>query len=510
MAVERAGDGERGIGGGGMNAIGTARMDGETTRREGRMERVGARRFAGFGGVSFGYDVAVVGGALGALAKDLNMNSGERGAAVGAAKFGAAMGAFGGAAAMRCFGRTRAAVMIVGTCSTVGAIACWAFVEASRSVAGFALGRIVLGVPVGALAVIVPAYTGESVDASSRGAVGASYELSVCAGMILANALTWFKPSKSLGLVLVSPIVLGFWSSIAFATCPESARWLLGRGDVEGARDALRASGRDENAVDAEIETLRAEVDDIDDAGFGKSLVDSVVGGMREAMEGEEYRAVRIALALALFNQLNASTSIINYSPRVLRNIVQAKGGTTSPSGEFDAFNLYTGLIVLCKTAGVAASIIYVDKFGRRPLLILGSVAAGSGLTFACFGYAVNSFAVTLVGMCAFILAYSVSFASVFWVLVSEFFSMRTKSACTALVTATLFVSGAISDLIFPVLLASTGAFTFAVYASMCFASALFVHVYVPETARLSLREVQALLGRKPSAYARVELGQMY
>ena len=67
--------------------------------------------------------------------------------------------------------------------------------------------------------------------------------------MALANALTWFSPQKTLGLVLFSPAVLGFWSAIVFAMSVESPRWLFRRGDENGARDALRATGADAATV---------------------------------------------------------------------------------------------------------------------------------------------------------------------------------------------------------------------------------------------------------------------
>lgn len=466
-------------------------------------------RFAAFGGLSFGHDVALVAGVLRTLSRSLGLSALERGVVVGATKVGAALGAFGGAALMRSRGRPFAAAIIVGTCETAGAVASWMFASAAHSVAGLALSRIVLGVPIGALAVIVPVYIGENAHTRTRGAVGASYELSLCAGMILANALTWFRPAESLDVVLLSPAVVGFWCAIAFATAPESARWLVRRGDVDGARDALRRSGRDASEAEEELAEITTESDAmVDDANFWSALVDATMGGVREAISGEEKRAVRLALALACFNQLNASTSVINYTPRVLRNIVAANGRSVgADAADMDVYNLYTGLVVLFKTTGVAASMFYVDSIGRRPLLIFGSVAAGGGLTIACVGYAWNSVVVTLLGICLFILAYSMSFASIFWVVVSEFFSMRAKSSCAALVTATLFVSGAISDLLFPVLLSHTGAATFAVYAVVCFVSALFAYVNVPETARKPLRDVQNLLRDGQSRYVVVSSG---
>ena len=469
-----------------------------TTTTTTRRSSAHAYRFALVGGLSFGYDLALVGGILHAMRDALGMSAGARGAVVGAVKVGAIVGAFVGAGSMRSAGRRWAAVTTTAACSLVGGGTTWAFARWT-SVGGIAFGRMVLGVGIGALAVIAPAYCGECSEASVRGAVGASYELSVCAGMVLANAMTWWKPEKTYGLLLLSPGVVGFWSSMAFAMTRESPRWLVRRGMEDEARAALREAGADERAVEEEIGEIMAEERAMgaggeDDVSFMRAFRDAVVDGAREAFDGDEKRAVRLALALAVFNQMCASTSVINYSSSVLRNVARATSGTTDES--MDVYNLYTSLLIVCKTGGVVASISMVDRVGRRPLLFIGSIASGLSLGVVCFGYAVYSVALTLLGMCAFMLAFASSFASIYWIVVSEIFSMRAKRSAIAFVTAALFASGALSDLIFPSLLASMGAVTFALYSWVCFAAAAFVHAYVPETARKPLADVQAMLKR--------------
>jgi len=468
-----------------------------TTRRS----SAHAYRFALVGGCSFGYDLALVGGILRAMRDALGLDAGARGAIVASAKAGAIIGAFVGAGWMRRAGRRWAATTTTAACSLAGSATTWVFARWT-SVGGIAFGRMVLGVGIGALAVIAPAYCGECSEASVRGAVGASYELSVCAGMILANAMTWWKPEKTYGLLLLSPGVVGFWSSMAFAMTRESPRWLVRRGMEDEARAALREAGASERAVEEEIREIMAEeramgdgAAEADDVGFLRAFRDAVVDGAREAFDGEEKRAVRLALALAVFNQMCASTSVINYSSSVLRNVARATSGSTDDE-TVDVYNLYTSLLIVCKTGGVAASISMVDTVGRRPLLLIGSVASGLSLGLTCFGYAVHSVGLTLFGMCAFMLAFATSFASIYWIVVSEIFSMRAKRSAVAFVTAALFASGALSDLIFPSLLASMGAGTFALYACVCFAAAAFVYAYVPETARKPLADVQAMLKR--------------
>ena len=316
-------------------------------------------RFALLGGVAFGYDLALVGGLLPTLATTLALVGVEKGVVVSAAKGGAVIGAFVGAAAMRCFGRVRSAAFLSALTLPVGSLLCALSADASR--VGLAFGRAVVGVGVGALAVIVPAYCGEIADDLDRGRVVACYELSVCMGMILANVSTWFEPSETYKLVLGSPLVIGFWCVVGFMTCPESPRWCVRAGLSERAKESLRALEEPGSNIETLVSTLeneeqRATSSGERDVSFWQALVDATRGGWREAMDGEERRAVNLILCLAWFNQMSASTSIINYSSRILNEISTTTTTTTTTSG-IAMENMYSGLIVAFKTLGVLISI---------------------------------------------------------------------------------------------------------------------------------------------------------
>lgn len=490
-------------------------MDGgrRRRRRSSSSRNAHAYVFAIFGGVLFGYDVALISGILPTLKmKWRNANDDDDDDSVvflvlvsfvvASAKIGAVFGAFFGAAAMRTFGRVKTASAFALGGSSAGALACWWSARAD-SAFGFALGRMVLGIGIGALAVVVPQYVAETAERTKRGRIGACYELSLCVGMVVANGATWWKPSETFGIVALSPAVIGFWTAIVFSMQKESPRWELSRGRAESARDTLAATCRDEDEIEAELREYETEARECgmsrDHAGFGEALKNSF-SGFGEAWNGEEKRAVRLVLVLAALNQLCASTSVINYSAVILRSVAKAIDDDSETT--MDVYNAYAGLVVLCKTIGVVASIVLVDSVGRRPLLLYGASASGFGLVLASFGYSVSSLGWTLVGICAFILAFSASFASVFWVIVGEFFSMRLKSSASAAVTATLFASGALADVVFPPMRATMSFGVFIFFAVVCFASAAFVFLYIPETARRPLYEVQAILKSARAGYS--------
>ncbi len=94
------------------------------------------------------------------------------------------------------------------------------------------------------------------------------------------------------------------------------------------------------------------------------------------------------------------------------------------------------------QVAGVVGAMLLIDRVGRRPLLLAGSAVTAGAMTVLAMSDAVHSAALVLAAMCAFIVAFSMSWAGVFWVLMSEIFSMPVKSPAVAAATAALFLAG--------------------------------------------------------------------
>jgi hypothetical protein len=203
---------------------------------------------------------------------------------------------------------------------------------------------------------------------------------------------------------------------------------------------------------------------------------------------GPESSAFSMILILAFFNQAFASTAIINYAPSVLQHAGVESSSTAS---------LFTSLIGASKLAGVIIAFFLIDTVGRRPLLLWGSLGSSVSLLLLVPGDWLDSHGLLVTGMCLFIFSFSVSYAGVFWVLLSESFSMGAKSPAASAATAVLFVTGAAADMLFLSLHSWLGPFVFGLYACIAAAAAVYVYVAVPETKGIDLLQVQAVLARR-------------
>ncbi|GLC66745.1 hypothetical protein PLESTF_000469900 [Pleodorina starrii] len=220
-----------------------------------------------------------------------------------------------------------------------------------------------------------------------------------------------------------------------------------------------------------------------------------LIGDIGALAVGPERRALWLALGLAFFDQATAATAIINYAPTLLKRLDEGGGGGKG-AGEFDEGSamLYTVLIGLTKAVGVVAAMLLVDHCGRRPLLLAGSLACAASLGALTLAALAGSTALLELAMCGFTLFFSLSWAGLYWVVVSELFSMSAKSAATSAATGLLFLTGALTDLVFLSLHDLMGPHTFLLFAALCLAAAAYVAVLLPETKGRTLAEVQALL----------------
>ena len=193
--------------------------------------------FAGLGGFLFGYDLGLIAGALLYMDtdEDLHLTTASSEAIVGMAKLGAVFGTFIGGALMADVGRKRA-IAVTGVFFLLGPFA----MAVSADAVGLALGRLVVGLGVGASAVCVPAYVAEMAPPENRGALVVTYELMLCFGMLFSGVADYAlrdAGENNWRFMVAAPAVPAVAMVLGIYVLPESPRWLVVRGRL---RDALR------------------------------------------------------------------------------------------------------------------------------------------------------------------------------------------------------------------------------------------------------------------------------
>jgi MFS family permease len=525
--------------------------------------------FAGLGGFLFGYDLGLIAGALLYMDtdEDLHLTTASSEAIVGMAKLGAVFGTFIGGALMADVGRKRA-IAVTGVFFLLGPFA----MAVSADAVGLALGRLIVGLGVGASAVCVPAYVAEMAPPENRGALVVTYELMLCFGMLFSGVADYAlrdAGENNWRFMVAAPAVPAVAMVLGIYVLPESPRWLVVRGRLrdalrilhgvrEGADVPFRAESdastarveaelmelwsavekerdakasrnetatnlatRDRNGLDRNGVTLNdttepgttafaprsqetavssdeendEENDEDEDGSSGRTKKSGSIASFLAALGAvardaaflldprcEDSKPFRVAASLAFFNQATCSTSVVNYAPRVLRNV-----GMESK----DDAVLFASFVSAAKLAGVAASMFAVDRVGRKPLLVVGSFGSGVAMVFLSVAYAARSAALVVAAMCAFMFAFSASWAGVFWVIVSELFTMRWKAPAMSAATALLFATGACVDFVFLSAAETFGAGAFALIALVCLAAGVYAARAVPETKGKTLAEIQ-------------------
>ena len=448
----------------------------------------------------------------------------------------------------------------------------------AASIPALVVGRLLVGLGVGASAVVVPAYAAEMAPAERRGAVVVVYELMLCFGMIAASLADFAlrDARENWRWMLALPAVPAVAVLCSFAILPESPRWLVRRGRL---RDALavieslregtkrRRGGGDpaetERRLDASTARVEAELmelwsasekeaattsgiardpestslrggavemvdrdgvvgdprgaalDDEDPGGgpplvvvvsekssplrslalssrrFASSLRSVLRDSLRVSRDPRSRRAFRVASTLAFFNQACASTAVINYAPTILERAGTADRG--------DAVFFASG-VSLAKLVGVGCSVVLVDALGRRPLLIYGSVFGAASLLVLAVAYESSEDAAfaSLLAMCSFMLAFSVSWAGVFWVVVAELFDATHHAAATSATLAWMFFVGAAVDAAFlPAADALGGGVVFAALAAVLALAGAYAWAELTETKGKTLAEVHAEMARE-------------
>jgi SP family arabinose:H+ symporter-like MFS transporter len=350
--------------------------------------------------------------------------------------------------------------------------------------------RLVGGMGIGIASMLAPMYIAEIAPARLRGGLIAGYQLAITIGIVAAYGSNYVIASLAANHAAFFGegswhwlFVAEMWRGMLLAGLlpaavllalllfvPESPRWLTKRGRLDRALDILaRVNG--ERAAVTEMEEIRAAL-----AQESGSLEQLFRRGMRIAL--------LIGVVLPFFSQISGINVIIYYGPTVLKT-VGLRG---------DAALCWQFLLGTVNMVFTIIAMLTVDRWGRKPLLLLG--IAGVGAMLLTSGWLMSAADVSgtlLVGAFAVYLAcFSLSYGPVCWIIVSEIFPTAIRGRAMSISIFSLWTGCTLVAQTFPSLLEAIGpSWTFWLYALTTPVAFLFVLFLVPETKGMSLEQIE-------------------
>lgn len=447
---------------------------------------------AAMGGFLFGFDTAVINGAVDALAGDVSgfdLGVGLKGFAVSSALIGCAVGAWFAGPLANKYGRVPVMVVAAGLflISALGSGLAFGVID-------LIVWRVVGGLGVGAASVIAPAYIAEVSPAKVRGRLGSLQQLAIVTGIFIAllsdallaniaggaaqplwglDAWRWMFIAEAIPAIVYGVLAIRL---------PESPRYLVAKGDLKRASEVLTTVTGEIN-VEAKIKEITGTIH----TERGESLSD--LRGNRFGLKP----IVWVGILLSVFQQFVGINVIFYYSTTLWQSV----GFDESDALTITVITSVTNIVV------TIVAIMLVDRIGRRIMLLVGSIgmAVTLGLMALAFSFGTldASGAVTLPDpwatvalICAnaFVVFFGATWGPLVWVLLGEMFPNSIRAGALAVAAAAQWAANFFISTTFPAFAEIGLTFAYSFYAFFALLSFFFVFRYVPETKGRELEDM--------------------
>lgn len=443
---------------------------------------------AALGGLLFGYDWVVIGGARQFYEIYFHLSSAAVvGWANSCALIGCLLGSLAAGTLADRFGRRRILLAAALLFAVTSVLTGWAW-----SFSAFIFWRILGGTAIGLSSNVSPLYIAEISPAASRGRLVSLNQLAIVVGILLAQIVNW-RLARPVPSALPHDLLLRTWNvqygwrwmfsavavpavvfTLASLFIPESPRWLCGLGRDPEAHAILERIGGPAYA--------RAEIAGIESAQRSDSTLTQ--SSWRELLLPAFRKILLVGIALAALQQWTGINILFNYAAEVYR-------GAGYGANDIFLNIVITGAINLVFTV---LSMLLVDRIGRRLMMLAGCIGIGVSHLLCAWAYHAQwRGAAVLVLTLSAIACYALTLAPVTWVLIAEIFPSRIRSEGVSVAVSALWIASFLLTYTFPLLIQLEGtAGTFLTYGLICLLGFVLVFATVPETKGRTLEQIGA------------------
>ncbi|GAA2626113.1 sugar porter family MFS transporter [Streptomyces axinellae] len=438
-------------------------------------------------GLIYGYDTGSISGALVFLESDYHLTTLWTSVITSVVVVGSLVGAAVGPRVANELGRRRAMLAV--------AFGFMAFAGLSALPLGvwwLTVVRLFLGVTVGLATVVAPVFISEFASEHNRGRLGTAFQFFTCAGVIISLLTAWaLSGSRSWEAVLglaAAPAGAVFLALLRF---PDSPRWYAMKGRRAQALATLRRLEPDAEpgaGSGADSDAGAAAVAERSLAAIEADLAEGEQGRFREIFTRQHARATFFVIAFGFAVQITGNNTILYFSPTIF-----AKAGFGDAADSI----LASTLVQVVAAVGVVLSMAVVDRWGRRPPLLVGTAAMVAGhvvmtLVFAQSRISTGTGYVATAAIGLFYLGFYFGIGSLIWVYTGEAFPARLRSVGAGALLLSDFVANLIATFAFPNVLASLGgSAAFGAFAVLSVLALVFLYRMAPETKGRSLEEIR-------------------
>lgn len=397
-----------------------------------RISRTTLYFFGALGGILFGYDLGVISGVLPFVTHAWHLTGFQKGVVTASLSVGAMIGAAFTTKVADRIGRRRT-IMVAAVIVIVATVACCL----APSYLFLVFMRGILGIGIGFSSATVPTYLAELAPARLRGAMSSLNQIFIVTGILIAFLVDYFLGGHALWRWMMAGAIVPAVVLLAGLTLlPETPRWLLGRGEEEQARMVIEAThGAD--AVDAEVEDIREVI----------RLDQQERGGIRELGAAWVRPMLIVALLLAIGQQFSGVNAINAYFPSMLISL----GFATQAA-------LLSGVLLgVTKFLFTSWVVFVVDRWGRKPLLLIGNVVMvltliGAGLVVQNVHSKTELGTLMLIMLVLYLVGYELGWGAVVWVMMAEVFPRKARAAGMGVSAVVLWAATGIVTALFPII----------------------------------------------------------